>query len=129
MHLEQTPDTLLPALDRVVHGIAGGKHAGINADIRERTDERVGRDLEGERGERLVVRGVTLGLGAGLVVEMALDGRAIDRRGQKIDHGVERGLHALVLEGAAAQHRHDIELEVALAQTLHDLALGQLLAS
>ena len=37
----------------------------------------------------------------------ALDRRHVERRRQKIDHGVEQRLHALVLEGGAAQHREE----------------------
>jgi hypothetical protein len=31
----------------------------------------------------------------------------VHRRRQVVDHGVQHGLHALVLEGGTAQHRHD----------------------
>ena len=37
----------------------------------------------------------------------ALDRRDVDRRRQIIDDRVEQRLHALVLEGRAAQHRHE----------------------
>ena len=50
------------------------------------------------------------------------------RRGEIFDHGVEHGLHALVLERAAAQHRHDFEADGALANRQLDLFLGQALA-
>src|SRR5581483_833404 len=129
MHLQQPPDALFPALERVVDRVAGIQHTGVDAYIRERADERVGRDLERERRERLVVRRVTFGDGAVFVVEMALDRRAIHRRRQIIDHRVEHGLDAFVLERATTCDQHDFELQVALAQPLDDLFRGQRLAA
>ena len=38
----------------------------------------------------------------------ALDGRDVDRARQVVDDRVEQGLHALVLERGAAQHRDDV---------------------
>ena len=70
----------------------------------ERADERVVHDLEGEHRQRLVVVGMTLDFGVGLGVD-ALDGGHVDRRRQVVDDGVEQRLHALVLEGRAAEHR------------------------
>ena len=40
-------------LDRVVHRVAGIERARVDAEERERADERIGHDLERERGERL----------------------------------------------------------------------------
>ena len=37
----------------------------------------------------------------------ALDGGHVDRRRQVVHHRVEQRLHALVLEGGAAQHREE----------------------
>ncbi len=58
VHLQQTPDALLAALDRVIDGIARGQHAGVHTDIGQRADKRIGRDLEGERRERFLVGGM-----------------------------------------------------------------------
>ena len=46
---------------------------------------------------------------------MPLIGIAIDRRGQVIDDGVEQRLHALVLEGRAAEHRDEGDVAHRLA--------------
>ena len=69
MHLQQATDALFATLDRIEHGVAGIEHAGINAEEGQRTDERVGGDLERQRGERLGVIGVTLGRGTGGIVQ------------------------------------------------------------
>ena len=78
----------------------------IDADEGQRSDKRVGHDLESEAGERLVVRGVALDrlVGAHLDAPIAGD---IGRRRQIRDDGVEQRLHALVLERRAAQHRDE----------------------
>ena len=70
---------------------------------------------------------MALDLVVALVV--ALDGGHVDRRRQVVDDRVQHGLHALVLEGAAAQHRHDLVGDRALAQALLDLGFGQRLAA
>ena len=56
VHLEDAADALLLALGRVEHVRAGLQGARIDAEERELADERVGRDLERERGEVLVSR-------------------------------------------------------------------------
>ncbi len=56
---------------------------------------------------------------------MALDRRDIGRCRQEIDHRIEQGLHAAVLECAAAQHRHNFTGNRALAQRGLDFGLGQ----
>jgi hypothetical protein len=54
--------------------------------------------------KRLLVVALTLDLVASVFVD-ALDGRNVDRRRQIVDDRVEQRLHALVLEGRAAEHR------------------------
>ena len=118
VHLQQAADALLAAPHRGQHGVARDQHAGIHADERELADERVGHDLERQRGERLVVGGLAR-IRLALFV-LALDRRNVDRRGQVVDHGVEHRLHALVLERGAAQHRHDLVVDGAQAQAALD---------
>ena len=64
VHLEETADALGLALGRVVDHRARGHHARVDADEGELADERVGHDLERERGERRLVgrRALDLGL-------------------------------------------------------------------
>ena len=50
----------LRSLGRVVDGPAGAEHAGVDAEERERPDEGVGHDLEGQRRERRAVLGLAL---------------------------------------------------------------------
>ncbi len=116
VHLQQAPDAVFLALDRVVDGVAGIQHARIHPDERELADVRVGHQLERERGELLAVVGLAEGLGFAVV--HSLDRRDVDRRRQVVDHRVEHRLHALVLERGAAQHRHDLARDRALAQAV-----------
>ena len=55
VHLQDTADTLLTPLDRVVNGVAGLDHAGIDTEEGQLTNKRVGHDLECQRREWLVV--------------------------------------------------------------------------
>jgi hypothetical protein len=104
VHLQDAADALLAALDRVQDRIAGIQDAGVDAEKRQVADERVRRNLECQRRERLrVVRGA---LAFGLVLVDALDRRNVDRRRHEVDDCVEHRLHALVLERRAA-HRND----------------------
>ncbi|MNU61691.1 hypothetical protein D3C71_509000 [compost metagenome] len=68
----------------------------------------------------LVVRRMALHLV--IVLVMAHDGRHFHGRRQVFDDGIEHRLHALVLEGAAAQHGHDLVANRARAQGLLELS-------
>ena len=57
VHLEDAADALGLAGRRVEDAVAGLDLAGVDAEVRELADVRVGHDLEGQRRERLVVRG------------------------------------------------------------------------
>ena len=59
---------------------------------------------------------------------MPLIGRHVERRRQVIDDGVEQRLHALVLEGGAAQHRIERAGDHGLADQLLEGRLVGLLA-
>ena len=56
VHLEDAADALGLAGRRVEHAVAGLELAGVDAEVRELADVRVGHDLEGERRERRVER-------------------------------------------------------------------------
>ena len=102
VHLHHPADPFAPGPHRVEHLIAGSQHPRIDPEEGERADERVGGDLEGERGEGLVVVGLAGG-GGFAVVQHPLDGLHLGGRRHVVDDGVQHRLHALVLEGAAAQ--------------------------
>ncbi len=129
VHLQDAADALLLALHRVQHGVATVQGARVDTEEGQRADERVGDDLEGQRRERrLVVR--LAGHFDGVVVNVhALHVRHVDRRRQQLDHAVQHGLHALVLEGRAAVHRHDLGGQGTGTQRVDDFGLGQLFAA
>ena len=77
-------------------------------------DKRVGHDLEGERREGLLVRGMPHDRLVGAHLD-ALDRRDVGRRRQVIDDSVEQRLDAFVLEGRAAQYRDKSRGDRALA--------------
>jgi hypothetical protein len=123
VHLHDPADALLLAADRVVDAVALGQHAGIDAHERQLAHERVGHQLERQRGELLAVVGLA---GDGCSSSsMPLTGGMSTGRRHQFDHGVEHALHALVLEGGAAQHRLDLAGDGARAQAERDLFFGQ----
>ena len=82
--------------------------------------------LKASMREGLVVAWQTNGLFLGLEVD-ALDGLAIERGRQVVDDGVEQRLHALVLEGRAAEDRVEHAADDGLAdQALEGLLVGLL---
>ena len=77
--------------------------------------------------ERLVVRRLAHGLLAGLHVD-CLDRRNVDRRRQIVEHAIEQRLHALVLEGRAAEQGIEGAVDRALADEFLELRLVRLVA-
>ena len=69
---------------------------------------RVGHDLEGQAGERLVVARLRTMTSSSSLDRVALDAVDVERRGQVLDHRVEQRLDALVLERRAAEHGGDL---------------------
>jgi hypothetical protein len=127
VHQQHAADALLAVLGAVQHAGRRFEHARIDAGEGERAHERVGHDLEGERGKRRVVarRQRDRLVGAHL---HALDVGHVDRRRQVVDDGVEHGLHALVLERRAAQHRNERVGDRALADAFDQRVVVRLLA-
>ena len=116
MHQQHAADLFLLVLDGVEHG-ALLQNTGIDACKGQRTHERIVHDLECQRAERRFVAGGTRVFGVG-IGQNALDGRHVERAGQIIHHGIEQGLHALVLERRAAQHGHEFLVQRTLADQL-----------
>ena len=71
VHLQQAADALLVALRRVQDVGAGGQRAGVDAEVGELADVRVGHDLERQSGERRLRVGRALDLLVGLQVDAA----------------------------------------------------------
>ncbi len=123
VHLQDAPDPLFLALDRVVSGVAGLQHARVDPEERQGADIGVGRDLERQRSERLFVGALAHALG--LVFVDAANGRHVQRRRHQQHHGVQQGLHTLVLEGGAAEAGHEFVGQRSGTQTGDDLLLVQ----
>ena len=123
VHLEDAADPVLAALGGVEDGVAGVELAGVHPDVGQAAHVGVGLDLEHHAREGLVVLGVADdGLaGRGL----AGDGGDVGRGREEVDDGVEQGLHALVLEGAAAEDGDDLAHDHAGAQPGQDLLGGE----
>ncbi len=117
------PTRSVRAADRVEHAATGAELAAVDAEVGELADVGVGHDLERERGERLVVRGLARDRSLVCAGGQALDRRHVERARQVVDHRVEQRLHALVLEGGAAQHGGHRDVERGLADVL-DEAIG-----
>ena len=129
VHLEQLAQPLLLALGRVDDLAARLDGAGVHAHVGQLAEERVRGHLERQAGERLVgvrVAGQQLVFLAGGV---PLGRRHVQRGRQVVDDRVEHGLHALVLERAAAQHRVGLGGDRQLADRALDLVDRQLLAA
>ena len=104
VHQQHAADALTAIAGRIDDARAADQRARIDAAERDRADERIVHDLEGQHRHRRFVVGQTLDFLAGLDVD-ALGRRNIQRARQEVDDRVEQGLDALVLEGRTAQHR------------------------
>ena len=105
VHEQHAADALFLVLGRIENRRARLDLARIDAAEGDRADEGVVHDLEAEHRERLVIVRHANDFLARVDV-VALDAAAIDGRGQIVDDRVEQRLHALVLEGRAAEDRH-----------------------
>ena len=107
VHLQDAADAFFLVFGGVVDIRPGLQSAGVHAEVRELADVGVGDDLEGQRRERLGRIGLArLGLtGLGMPAHHR---RHVHRRGQVIHDRVQERLDALVAEGAAGEHRHDL---------------------
>ena len=128
VHQQDAAEALAPLLGGVVDLFALVDRARVDAEVGQLA-ERVGDDLERQRGERLVLGRLAVE-DLVLVVRLgALRRRDVERAGQEVDDGVEHGLDALVLERRAAQDRHEVERQGAGADGALDLGLGDVLAA
>ena len=114
VHLQHAADALLLVLRGVGHVGTGLQTAGVDAQVGQLADERVGHDFECQGSERGLGVGRTLVLLARLRVG-ALDRRDVDRGRQVVDHGIQQLLNTLVLVGGAHQNRVQLAGQNALA--------------
>ena len=128
VHASRRPTRSLRALGGVHHAGARLELARVDPEEGELADERVAHDLE-HQTPRTAASSVGLAsqlvLGAGLET---LRGRDVHRRRQVVDDRVEQRLHALVLEGAAADHRLQAVGDGRAAQRGAELVVGDLVA-
>jgi len=117
MHLQQAADAFAGTLGGIHHVAAGFEHAGVDANVGDVADERVGHNFKSQRGEGLIVSGaaengfIVLGIDA-------FDGRNVDRGRQVINDRVEQGLNALVLESGAGKNGNDFQRQSGFADRL-----------
>jgi len=127
VHQQHAADALLAVAGRVQQAHARFHLARVQAAEGQRADEGVVHDLERQDRQGLVVRRLAGDGLLGLVVD-ALGRRDVDRRRQVVDHGVQQRLHALVLEGRAAQDRVEGAGQHRFADALLDRLFRRLLA-
>ncbi len=124
MHLEQTRNTLFLVGTGVEHVRAGNNIARVDAEEGQTAYIGVGSDLEGQGAHRSLGRGFA-GLDLfGVVDSVAFNGAGVNGAGQVSTDVVEQALHALVLEGGAAGHGHDLHLEGSCAEGTADFIFG-----
>ena len=102
VHLEDAADPFLPVLGRVEDVRARLEHPGVDAQVREPSDVRIGHDLEGERGEGLVI---VRSPGDLVPLQGGRDERGhVEGRREVPDDRVQQRLYTLVLEGGTTEH-------------------------
>ena len=121
MHQKDAADALALAAGGVVKRVAGAEHTGVDAAERQTADERIDGDLERQGRNGLIEFGMAFHDLRLVVGRRAFDRGNIQRTGQVIDDGVEQGLDALVLEGAAAEAGHEVERDRLTADGRFDL--------
>ena len=126
VHLQQAADAFLDALAGVQHRAARRQLAGIDPYKGEMPHVGVGHQLEGQGRQGRLIRGRALhhfALGSHRVHRRDIQGRR-----QVIHHRVQQGLNAFILEGRAAQHRHQGQANGAPAQgPSHHLGVHRLI--
>ena len=105
VHLQDAAHTLLVVLHGVVDSGACLNLTGVNTEVCQLTNERVGSDLEGQSSKRSVIRRRTSLLLFGLRVH-ALDVLDIGRSGHVVHDRVQQLLNAAVLVGRTTDHGH-----------------------
>ena len=127
VHLQDAAHTLLVVLHGVVDSSTSLNLTGVNAEVCQLTNERVGSDLESQSCEGSVVRRRTGLLFLSLGIH-ALDVRDIGRSGHIVNDSVQQLLHTAVLVGRAADNGNQRVSDGLLADRSLQLGTGDLLA-
>ncbi len=125
VHAQQPAHALARVLRRVVNIAPGIEFAGIDADVRDVANERVGHNLERQRGKGLIIRGAAQHAFA--ILRLPLNGRNIERRRKVIHHGIEQRLHTLILKSCAGNYRHQLQIDGRAADRSAQLFRGKIM--
>ena len=117
VHQDNTGDTFFGSVGTIENVGSTLQNALVDADISETSDERVGRNLEGEADERFVVGGFA---DIGFTVLGSLFARNIERRGEVSDNRVKERLNAFVLVSRAAENGEELNGQDRLTNGLFD---------
>ena len=128
VHQQDAAETLALLLDRVVDLVALVDDAGVDAEVRQLA-ERVGDDLERQRGERGLLVGLARRSSSSPLTLVPCGRRDVERARQEVDDGVEHRLDALVLERRTGEHRDEVAGQGALADDLLQVGLGERLVA
>ena len=126
MHLQDTSDTLLLILRRIVHVRTGITGSGVHAEECQLTHEGISHNLKCQRRKRLLIGGmshdfITVHIGA-------FDCLDVGRCGHILKNRVKKFLHALVSVSGTAAYGNRRTFTSALAQRLLQFFYGRLLA-
>ena len=127
VHLQDAAHTLLAVLHGVVDSSTCLNLTGVNTEVCQLTNERVGSDLEGQSGEGSVVGRRTGLLLFGLRVH-ALDVLDVGRGGHIVNDRIQQLLNAAVLVGRTTDHRHQSVGDGLLTDSRLQLFASDLLA-
>ena len=114
---------LLLVLARVEHPAVGLQSAGIDAQVVQ-IAVRIGHDLEDQAAEGLVGPRLAREPGVLFLRIRAFHRGHIQGAGQVGPHRIEHGLHAHLVQGRTAEHRHEDVVQRGLAEGLADQLVG-----
>src|SRR5580704_7054837 len=107
VHAHETANALARLFRRVIDVAPRLQNTGVNANVGDVPNERVGHDLECQGRKRLVIARASQH--HFIIGGRALDRRNIERRRQVIDHRIQQRLNALVLERGAGQYGNQFQ--------------------
>mmetsp|Transcript_132112 Transcript_132112/g.381949 ORF Transcript_132112/g.381949 Transcript_132112/m.381949 type:complete len:468 (-) Transcript_132112:328-1731(-) len=116
VHLKHTSNSLVLSLDRVVNSGTGLHDPRVNASKGERSDERVGGDLEGKSRHGLDIGRVSLDWFS--VFGNTSDGQNIKGRRHVVNDSIQQRLDSLVLKGSSGQNGNKVQVESTLSDQL-----------